>query len=165
MRLSWWSAAAAVVVVAGGVAFARGAMPESAASGGAAANSPPIVVSGAYIRVPASPDLVAAYMTIYNTTAAPDTLTSVVPGFGEEASIHSEVNGAMTENVNGLVIPAHDHVVLKPATGHVMIQKLYGTLVAGQTVNLELDFARAGPILLTVPVIGIYDPVPAGASK
>jgi len=166
IRLSWWNAAAALVVVAGGLAFVRGAVPQSAAStGGAASNSPPIVVSGAYIRVPASPDLAAVYMTIYNTTAAPDTLTSVIPGFGEEATIHAEVDGSMQGTPNGLVVPAHGSVVLKPSTGHVMVQNLYGTLTAGQSVNVELDFSRAGPVLVTVPVIGIYDPVPAGAAK
>ena len=46
-----------------------------------------------------------------------------------------------------------------------MIENLYGTLTAGQTVNLELDFANAGPVLVTAPVIGIYAPLPAGASK
>ncbi len=165
MRLSLLSVAAGVVALAGAAALARGAMPQAAASGGAASDSPPIVVSGAYIRQPASPSLAAAYLTIYNTTATPDTLQSVTSGSSEESSIHTEVNSSMVENTSGLVIPAHSSVVLKPTTGHVMLQNIYGTLTAGQTVNLELDFKNAGPVLVTAPVIGIYAPVPAGASK
>ncbi len=148
-RPSFLSVGAVLVALVGAAALARGAVPQAAASGGAAASSPPIVVTGAYIREPASPELAAVYLTIYNTTSEPDTLTGVVSGFGEETSIHSEVNGAMVENANGLVIPAHGSVTLKPTTGHIMVQKLYGTLSPGQTVNLELDFAHAGPVLVT----------------
>jgi copper(I)-binding protein len=165
MRLSWLNVGAVVVALAGAAALARGAMPQAAASGGATAGSAPIVVSGAYVRQPASPDLAAVYMTIYNTTSTPDTLVTVTSGSGEESSIHTEVNSSMVENTSGVVIPAHGSVVLKPTTGHIMIQKLYGTLTAGQTVNLELDFQHAGPVLVTAPVIGIYAPVPSGAAK
>jgi hypothetical protein len=165
MRPSWLSAGAVMVALAGAVALARGAMPQAAATGSATSSSPPIVISGAYLRQPASPSLAAVYLTIYNTTGTPDTLNSVTSGSGEESSVHSEVGSTMVENTSGLVIPAHSSVILKPTTGHIMIQNLYGTLTAGQTVNLELDFAHAGPVLVTAPVIGIYAPVPAGASK
>jgi copper(I)-binding protein len=165
MRPSWLSVAAVIVGLGGAAALARGALPLPAASGSATSNSPPIVISGAYIRQPASPALAAVYLTIYNTTAKADTLSSVTSGSGEESSIHAEVGGSMVENTSGLVIPAHGRVVLKPTTGHIMIQNLYGTLTAGQSVNLELDFANAGPVLVTAPVIGIYAPLPAGASK
>jgi periplasmic copper chaperone A len=164
-RPSLLSVGAVLVALVGAAALARGAVPQAAASGGDAATSPPIVVTGAYIRVPASPELAAVYLTIYNTTSEPDTLTAVIPGFGETASIHSEVNGNMVENTNGLVIPAHGSATLKPTNGHIMVENVYGTLSAGQTVNLELDFTNAGPVLVTVPVIGIYDPLPAGAAK
>ena len=161
-RPSLWSVGAALVTLAGVAALARGAMPQAAATGGAASNSPPIVVSGAYIRQPASPDVAAAYFTVYNTTAEADTLTSVITGAGQQASLHIEVNGSMILNANGVVIPAHGSVTLKPTTGHVMIEKLYGTLTAGQSVNLELDFANAGPVIVAAPVIGIYAPPPTG---
>ena len=162
MRVPAWSVAAAVVTVLGLVALARGAMPQSSASGGAASNSPPIVVSDAYIRQPASPDVAAAYFTVFNTTARPDTLTTVLTGAGQESSLMDDAGGAMTALPNGVVIPPRSSVVFKPTTGHVMIEGLYGTLAAGQTVNLELDFANAGAIIVTAPVIGIYAPVPTG---
>jgi copper(I)-binding protein len=159
--LSW--VAAAVVTLAGVAALARGAMPQATA-GGATKGSAAIVVTGAYVRQPASPTVAAAYFTVYNTTDKADTLTSVITGAGETASLHSETNGSMTVTPNGVVIPAHGSVTFKPTTGHVMIQGLYGTLEAGQTVNLELQFASAGTILVTAPVIGIYAPAPSGAA-
>ena len=164
-RPSGLSVAAVVVALAGAFALARGAMPLPAASGSPLSTSPPIVISGAYVRQPASPDLAAVYLTIYNTTSTPDTLIAVSSGSGAGASIHTEVGASMTESPDGLTIPPHASVVLKPTTGHIMIEKLYGTVTAGQSVNLELDFTHAGAVLVTAPVIGIYDPLPPGATK
>jgi copper(I)-binding protein len=161
-RIGWWIVAA-LVMAAGVAGLARGAAPQST-SGGATRNSPPIVVTGAYVRQPASPDVAAAYFTVYNTTDTADTLVSVITGAGELAAIHTEVNGSMQETPNGIVIPAHGSVVFKPTTGHVMIEKLYGTLTAGQTVDLSLTFANAGQVIVTAPVIGIYATPPAGAA-
>ena len=45
-----------------------------------------------------------------------------------------------------------------------MIEKLYGPLKAGQSVNLQLTFAKAGQLLLTVPVIGVGAPAPTAAA-
>ena len=162
MRVPAWSVAAAVVTVLGLAALARGAMPQPSASGAPASGSPPIVVGGAYIRQPASPDVAAAYFTVFNTTARPDTLTTVLTGAGRESSLMDDAGAAMTALPNGVVIPAHSSVDFKPTSGHVMIEGLYGTLTAGQTVNLELDFANAGAIIVTAPVIGIYAPAPTG---
>jgi copper(I)-binding protein len=41
-----------------------------------------------------------------------------------------------------------------------MIEKLYGSLKPGQTVNLQLSFAKAGEVLVTAPVIAIAAPAP-----
>jgi copper(I)-binding protein len=40
---------------------------------------------------------------------------------------------------------------------------LFGTLTAGQSVNLQLTFANAGPIEVTAPVIAIFAPAPTAA--
>jgi copper(I)-binding protein len=68
------------------------------------------------------------------------------------------------EMPNGIPIPAHGSVVFKPGTAHVMIEQLYGTLAAGQTVDLSLTFANAGVVVVVAPVIGIYAPAPTGAA-
>jgi periplasmic copper chaperone A len=164
MRIQLWWVAAVIVTVAGVAGLARGATPQGSATGGATNDSPPIVVTGAYIRQPSSPDVAAAYFTVYNTTKVADTLLSADTGAGEEATLHSETNGSMTITPNGVVIPAHGSVVFKPTTGHVMIQKLYGALLPGQTVDIELDFANAGQVIVVAPVIGIYAAAPTGAA-
>jgi copper(I)-binding protein len=158
-----WSLAALVVTVAGIAALARGAVPQAAASGGATSNSPPIVVSDAYVREPASPTVAAAYFTIYNTTGSPDTLQSAESGAGRYSVLHTETTGGgMTVTAAGVIIPAHGSVTFKPTTGHLMIENLYGTLTPGQTVDLELDFMKAGPVIVEAPVIGIYANPPSG---
>jgi periplasmic copper chaperone A len=165
MRPVVWWAAAVVVTVAGIAGLARGATPDSTAAGGGTSGSPPIVVTDAYVRQPASPDVAAAYFTVYNTTAVADTLVSAASGAGEESVLHTETNGSMTATPSGgVVIPAHGNVVFKPTTGHVMIEKLIGSLLPGQSVDIELTFANAGLVVFQAPVIGIYAIPPTGAA-
>jgi len=147
---------AAAVAVVGFAALIRGAVPQAVGGGLGGAATDPIVVSGAYVREPASPDVAAAYFTVYNTTGTDDTLTSVATGAGESASVMTEdAGGGMRMLAAGLRIPAHSSVTLKPGKGHVMIEHLVGTLRPGQYVNLELDFANAGPVNVSAPVIAI----------
>ncbi|MDQ1742946.1 MAG: Copper chaperone PCu(A)C, partial [Pseudonocardiales bacterium] len=56
--------------------------------------------------------------------------------------------------------PAGGSVSLAPGKGHVMITKLYGPLKAGQSVNLQLSFDKAGQVLVTAPVIAVTAPAP-----
>ena len=155
--------AAGIVAVLGLAGLIRGAVPQAAVSAGGAATDP-IVISGAYVREPASPDVAAAYFTVYNTTGTADTLISVESGAGEDAVLHSD--GAMTVTSGGLGIPAHSSVTLSPGKGHVMIEHLLGPLRPGQFVNLQLSFANAGPVNVSAPVIALTAPAPtAGASR
>jgi copper(I)-binding protein len=62
------------------------------------------------------------------------------------------------------VIPAHGKLVLSTGKGHVMIEQLFGKLLPGQSVNLELVFVRAGPIDITAPVIALGAPAPGSSS-
>ena len=165
MRIPWPAAlAASALIVLGAAGMIRGAMPQTVARGSTSADSPPIVVAGAYVRQPAPPtDSAAAYFTVYNTAAKDDTLTSVTSGAGATAVLHALVDGNMGA-ANGVVIPAHSSLVLSTGRGHVMIQQLFGDLLPGQTVNLELVFATAGPIEVTAPVIALGAPAPNGSS-
>ncbi len=170
--------AAAVVLVAGLVGVVRGALPESSAASAAGSSSVDstsmagmqgmssnmaIVVDGAYLRQPANRINAAAYFTVYNTTDTPDMLLSVASGAGAQTSVHIETAGGMQESDGGLPVPAHGSLALTPGNGHVMIEQLYGPLRAGQTVNVALTFAKAGQVLVTVPVIAVTAPAPSPA--
>ncbi|MGI8667733.1 MAG: copper chaperone PCu(A)C [Jatrophihabitans sp.] len=159
--------AAAVVVIAGFAGLVRGALPQSvpAAAGQAspAGQGTPIVVSGAYIREPANGINAAAYLVIYNTTGSADQLVSASSGAGALTTVHATSPGMAMMSMGSLSIPAHGSYDLSPTNGHLMIEKLYGPLKAGQSVNLELDFAKAGEVLVTAPVIGVTAPAPTTA--
>lgn len=157
--------AAGIVAVLGLAGLIRGAVPQAAVSAGGAATDP-IVISGAYVREPASPDVAAAYFTVYNTTGTADTLVDVASGAGKSAAVMSDEGGSMTALASGLPVPAHSSVTLKPGKGHVMIEHLLGPLRPGQYVNLQLTFVNAGPINVSAPVIAIGAPAPtAGAPR
>ncbi|HEV2888219.1 MAG TPA: copper chaperone PCu(A)C [Jatrophihabitans sp.] len=152
--------AAGLLAVAGLAGLVRGAVPLPSAAGSTVMQPhESIVVSGAYVREPANGVSAAAYFTLSNTTDTPDVLTAVTSGAGAETSLHTESSGAMRQS-GGLSILAFRSVTLSPGKGHVMIAKLYGPLKAGQSVNFELTFAKAGQLLLTAPVIAVTAPAP-----
>ena len=158
-------AVAGAVAVVGLAGLIRGAVPLAAAGGGGSASAPaaaPIVVTNAYVREPASPDVAAAYFTISNTTDTDDTLISVDSGAGKSTALH---NGSMAEMTGGLRIPAHSSVTLSPGNGHVMIEDLLGPLKPGQTVNLQLTFAHNIPLIVEAPVISINAPAPGASTS
>ena len=163
MRLPWPAVVAGVLAaVVGGAGLIRGATPQSAAAG-PGPSAAPIVVTNAWLRPPVPPtDSVAVYFTIYNTTGQPDTLESVVSGAGASAGLHFVIDGQMTATTS-ITVPAKGSLALAPATGHVMISGLYGRIAPGQTVNLELNFANAGPVDVAAKVIPLLAPEPGTA--
>ena len=164
MRLPWPAVVGGVLAaVIGAAGLVRGATPPSVSAGSGPSAAPPIVVTNAWLRPPVPPtDSVAVYLTIYNTTSQPDTLESVVSGAGASTGLHYVIDGQMTATTS-ITVPAKTNVVLGPSTGHVMIAGLYGRIRAGQTVNLELNFANAGPVDVAATVIGLLAPAPGSA--
>lgn len=174
MRLQWQAVAVGVAAaVIGATGLVRGLTPDTPGGAHSALPTgvfPRISVSGVYVRAPVPPTkIAAAYFTVYNTTDSADRLISIETGAGATAVLH-QVNpdGSMSASPSGAVIPAHGHLVLTTGKNHVMIENLFGKLVAGQTVNLELDFQNAGAINLIAPVIApgaaapAADPTPSG---
>jgi copper(I)-binding protein len=192
MRAAAVSTAAAVLVGGLGiVGLARAAMPQGASAGadstssvhsqmdmsgmsgmtpgadtgGVTSADGSITITGAFVREPASPDVAAAYFTVHDSGHA-DTLVSVVSGAGQQTTLHQDKGTSMIDVPNGIPIPADSAVSLTTGGYHVMISQLIGTLKAGQTVDLQLNFAKAGTVNVVAPVIGVLAPAPTqGASK
>jgi copper(I)-binding protein len=167
VRLPWPAVLGGAVVAALGAAgLVRGAMPQPVVAAPSQSAAGPIVVTGAYVRAPVPPSrTAAAYFTVYDTTGTPDRLLDVQTGAGASAVLHTIApNGSMVAAPDGVVIPAHGRLVLTTGKGHVMIEGVYGTLRPGQTVNLELDFANAGPIDVAAPVIAVGAPAPTATA-
>lgn len=171
------SLVAVLVGVLGIIGLARAAVPDhsqpnsssgmsmSMNSAGDASVDGPITITNAYVREPASPDVAAAYFTIHNNSGSSDTLQSVLSGAGQSTSLHTDTGTTMADMPNGITVAAHSTYTLTPGKAHVMIEKLIGTLTAGQTVNLQLRFAKAGTINVVAPVIAILAPAPTSSAS
>ena len=131
-----------------------------------------ISVSGAWAREsPAMADAGAAYMTI--TSDVDDQLVgvSVDSAVAGRSEIHEVVAADAMEGeestdmsddtmeqpmvmqqVEALTLPAGEAVVLEPGGYHIMLLELAAPLVQGESFDLTLDFAEAGPMTLSIDV-------------
>jgi copper(I)-binding protein len=118
-----------------------------------------IVIEKPWARAtPKGADVGAAYVTILNNGAAPDTLTGGAADFAtvEIHQMKSE-NGVMQmrELTGGLDIPAHGSVGFAPGGYHLMFTHLAHPLTKGETAKATLNFAHAGPIAVEFKVVGV----------
>jgi periplasmic copper chaperone A len=168
--------AALVAVLLGVGGLVVGARDQAGTAGATAAPAPSstgttvgdLTVYDAYIRQPASPDVAAAYLSVRNDGSTPDRLSSAYCGAATTTTVHAD-SAAMQPGQQApstpLAVPARQVVSLTPAKGHIMLDKLTGTLKAGDTVSLLLRFDKAGQVLVDVPVIAITAPAPGGATS
>jgi periplasmic copper chaperone A len=95
------------------------------------------------------------YLTIKNSGAADDQLTSVSTPIADKAQLHTTVNdnGVMKMRpIAALPVKHGGEVTLKPEGMHVMLIDLHHPLTAGETFPVTLTFAKAGQIETTVTV-------------
>lgn len=108
---------------------------------------------------PAGATTGAAYMTIGNAADAEDRLTGASSDVATATEIHEMkiADGVMKMRTvtDGLAVPAHGSVALKPGGYHVMLIGLKKPLKAGETVILTLDFAKAGRVDVSTPVMAM----------
>jgi hypothetical protein len=110
-------------------------------------------------------DVGAAYLTI-DGGAADDILVSAGTARATMVHLHTvEESGGVAKMraVEGIKVPAGKRVVLAPKGTHIMLMGLSKPLVAGESFPLELRFAKAGAVGVTVLVraAGADAPPPA----
>ena len=91
-------------------------------------------------------------MTIMNHSSEDVTLiggSSPVAGIVE---IHEVINGEMVPMSGGLVVPANGQVELRMGGYHVMLLELNKALVAGDEVEVTLEFSNGETTTYTAPV-------------
>ena len=138
--------------------------------------TPVITVSGQWARTsPDATDMGAAYLTINSDTD--DSLVSAMvdSSVAAMAQIHEMVpvddgmstastmagspsttmdSSAMTmKEVDQIDIVAGTALELKPGGYHVMLMKLVKPLLTGETFKVTLTFAKAGAVVVDVPVL------------
>jgi len=123
------------------------------AAGAAAADGPKVSQAWARATAPGV-DVGAAYLTI-DGGAADDILVSASTTRAAMVHLHTvEESGGVAKMraVQGIDVPAERRVVLAPKGTHIMLMGLSRPLVAGETFPLELRFAKAGALGVTVLV-------------
>ena len=122
-------------------------------TGAAAADRP--TVSQAWARATAPGVDVGAVYLLIDGGAADDSLVSASSVRAAMVHLHTvEESGGVAKMraVEGIEVPAGKRVVLAPKGTHIMLMGLAKPLVAGETFPLELQFAKAGKLGITVVV-------------
>ena len=96
-----------------------------------------------------APSTAAGYVTLVNRGPARDALVSATADVAERIELHETRNMSgmmMMEKVPKVELPPGSRVELKPGSYHLMLIGLKRALTPGQTVDLTLEFERAGRI-------------------
>jgi copper(I)-binding protein len=99
-----------------------------------------------------------AFLTITNTGSEDDVLIAVSTPAAARGEVHEmAMDGEtmqMRELADGLVIPAGEAVELKPGGYHLMFMELEQPLVEGETVEVSLEFQKAGVVTIPFAIMG-----------
>lgn len=117
---------------------------------GSGSDKAELSVSAAYMPQPVSDSMAAGFLTITNKGGAKDELTSVTSDVGQ-VTVHETVDSAMQE-VKRLDVPADGQLVFKSGGNHLMFEKLKRKPQQGETVSVELHFAKSDPVTVEMPV-------------
>ncbi len=124
----------------------------------------PVQVTSAWARASApGQDSGVVYLTI--TAAAPDRLDGVSSPDAGSAMLHWTTHQAgvsVMQDAGALAVAPGSPIHLAPQGLHVMLIGLHHPLLAGGTVELDLAFAKAGRVKLSVPVQPIGASGPPG---
>ena len=113
-------------------------------------------VAGAWVRPPLGADRPAAgYMTITNPGDVADALVGVTSPISMSCQIHEtsmDSSGmAGMHQIDRLEIPAGGTVKLEPGGYHLMLMDA-GSLTVGGTLELRLEFEKAGTVVVQAEV-------------
>jgi hypothetical protein len=107
------------------------------------------------------------FLTIANTGKERDLLLGGTTPSAEKVEIHeTRAEGdvmSMRALPEGIEIKPGATLVLKPGSYHLMLVGLKAALLPGEIVHLSLNFAKAGPIAVDLPVEGFGATGPTAA--
>ncbi|MEW2396578.1 copper chaperone PCu(A)C [Streptomyces sp. NPDC046862] len=120
-------------------------------------------VDSAYMPQPVTAAMAAGYLVIENDGDTPDTLRSVTSDIAQDVTIHTTSGQTMeSAGSNDRGIPAHGRLVLRSGGTHLMFEKLKRKPKEGETVSVELHFAKTDPVKVEMPVkSATYQPASA----
>lgn len=118
---------------------------------GCAADEPELKVSDGYLPRPAMADMAGGFLTVQNSGAEPDKLTSVSSKIADTVEMHRTRGGRM-EPVHSLTVPANGELKLSRGGNHLMLHGLRHKPAEGDRVALTLHFQKSDPVKVSVPV-------------
>lgn len=124
-----------------------------APAGGAIEGSIEVVDPWARPSIPNRPGV--AYLEIRNTGESPDRLVGARAAAAEAVELHKaeQKEGVMRmAPVEAVEVPAAGAARLAPGGFHLMLFGLETPLEAGDSLEMVLEFERAGPVTVSVPV-------------
>jgi copper(I)-binding protein len=127
-----------------------------------------LVISGAYIPQPASPDVAAAYFTITNSGTRTDRLVAVHTNVAGQVMPMTETENGTTGSMSDLgsvQIPAGGTFAFTRGHAHLMLEKPNVTLREGDRVAVTVRFAHAGSVRFSIPVVPVTGPPDQSATR
>lgn len=112
-------------------------------------------VSNAWARAtPPGARSAAVYLSLASVSSA-DRLLGGSSSAAREVQIHTHIHdqGMMRmEQIESLLVEPGETINLRPGADHLMFIGLKQPLVAGQQIDLKLEFEHAGSVEISVPV-------------
>ena len=97
----------------------------------------------------------AGYLTIVNGSSTDDQLVSAESPRAEHVEVHEMImNGAVMQMrpMSALPVAAHDQATLSPGGRHLMFTGVKQPFTPGEQIPVDLTFAHAGKIHVTLDV-------------
>lgn len=111
----------------------------------------------------------AGYLTVTSAATAPDRLTCASTDAASKCEIHSMTTEGgvmkMRPVEGGVEIKPGETVTLKPGSLHMMFVDLKHPLEPGKTVEVTLQFAKAGTVKVELPILPLGAPAPNAAAS
>jgi len=94
------------------------------------------------------------YLTVENRTDTADTLIGAWTPIASMAHLHRMGPGGMRMRTQDVAeVPAAGRLQLRPGDLHLMLMTITAIPQAGDTIDLNLEFAHAGMVKVRVPVL------------
>ena len=97
----------------------------------------------------------AVYFIVNNPTNTLERLIGVASDAADRVELHThtEDNGVVKMRlIDAVAVPKYGMAMLEPGGDHLMLLDLSQPLKEGETIQLELEFEKAGTIRIDVPV-------------
>ncbi|PAU94425.1 hypothetical protein CK503_06385 [Aliifodinibius salipaludis] len=115
-----------------------------------------IALDNAWARPGSQQGKSAAYLRISNGTASTDTLLSFSSNAAESVELHKSIENddgtTSMQPADEQVIPSGEKLHIEPGGLHLMLTNLKRDMAVGDSLQITLEFARAGTVTTTAPV-------------